>query len=316
MKLTHQTAARISIPYLAQDVRHLLEQKRSRYFLAISILVHGVLLYLLMPLSSIPTGTVHNSKPFDIVLKNSQQNTQGIDTTSLGISSSPAKSIIRAPSKPTVSNKLDQHGELAQQINLQKSQGTHDSQSRNTEISEPGHARLIPDSLTESNKAGNKPLTSSTDKYSLLSPPSTSMQNANLIRPTEHSLQKETLPDKSTPPLGRSQALPHTNNESQPHQTLNTQLGQKVTQELKNYLTYPYIARKRGWSGKVMLGFQVDTDGKLLNIHLRQSSGYSVLDNSALSAIHKVKKLTGFSKALGEVSPTINIPVIFQLQQG
>ncbi|MDX1451552.1 MAG: energy transducer TonB [Oleiphilaceae bacterium] len=48
---------------------------------------------------------------------------------------------------------------------------------------------------------------------------------------------------------------------------------------------YPGIALRRGWQGEVLLGVEVDTDGRTRSVEVLSSSGYSVLDNAALKTI-------------------------------
>ncbi|MFH1029103.1 MAG: energy transducer TonB, partial [Pseudomonadota bacterium] len=74
-------------------------------------------------------------------------------------------------------------------------------------------------------------------------------------------------------------------------------------------LTYPRIARRMGWSGRVVLAFVVAEDGSVRSIQVRESSGYSVLDNSAMET---VKRVAPFPRP--PVAAEIVMPVQFQLQ--
>lgn len=65
----------------------------------------------------------------------------------------------------------------------------------------------------------------------------------------------------------------------------------EIKHHLSRYLNYPVRAQRRGWQGEVMVGFHVDKQGFLHNVHLAQTSGYSLLDNAALSAIGKIKNI-------------------------
>jgi len=65
----------------------------------------------------------------------------------------------------------------------------------------------------------------------------------------------------------------------------------EIQHHLSRYLSYPVRAQRRGWQGEVMVGFHVDKQGFLHNVHLAQTSGYSLLDNAALSAIGKIKNI-------------------------
>jgi len=51
---------------------------------------------------------------------------------------------------------------------------------------------------------------------------------------------------------------------------------------------YPYIARKRGIEGTVKVSVKLNELGELTSISIKKSSGYEILDSSALSLIKKV----------------------------
>jgi len=74
-------------------------------------------------------------------------------------------------------------------------------------------------------------------------------------------------------------------------------------------LTYPQLARRMGWSGRVVLAFVVAEDGSVCSIHVKESSGYPVLDNSA---IQTVKNVAPFPRP--PVVAEIVMPVLFRLQ--
>lgn len=76
-------------------------------------------------------------------------------------------------------------------------------------------------------------------------------------------------------------------NETQQSAQRNYVLGE-IHNRISQHMNYPDRARRRGWEGSVMIGFNVDKRGFLRNIHLTQTSGYSLLDNAALSAVKKV----------------------------
>jgi len=74
-------------------------------------------------------------------------------------------------------------------------------------------------------------------------------------------------------------------------------------------LTYPHVARRMGWSGRVVLAFVVAEDGSVRSIQVRESSGYSALDNSAMETVRSVAP---FPRP--PVAAEIVMPVQFQLQ--
>lgn len=74
-------------------------------------------------------------------------------------------------------------------------------------------------------------------------------------------------------------------------------------------LSYPAVARRMEWSGKVVLAFVVKEDGGVDSLRLKESSGHKVLDNSAMDTVRSVAP---FPKP--PVAAEIVIPVQFRLQ--
>ena len=74
--------------------------------------------------------------------------------------------------------------------------------------------------------------------------------------------------------------------------------------------TYPLIARKKGWEGRVIIQVEIDREGNVSEIKVLESSGFKVLDNASLKTLKKWK----FRPAkIGNkfVDDTLNIPVKF-----
>jgi protein TonB len=53
----------------------------------------------------------------------------------------------------------------------------------------------------------------------------------------------------------------------------------------KDTLTYPRIARRRGWEGTVILKVLVGVDGKVEDLQILESSGHGILDNAAKDSV-------------------------------
>ncbi|HSD97633.1 MAG TPA: energy transducer TonB, partial [Sulfuricaulis sp.] len=71
--------------------------------------------------------------------------------------------------------------------------------------------------------------------------------------------------------------------------------------------------RERGWQGTVWLGLHVEPNGRLENVHLERSSGYAVLDRSALNSLSRLGYLTEAVAWLNGRSHDIQLPVIYRL---
>jgi protein TonB len=60
-----------------------------------------------------------------------------------------------------------------------------------------------------------------------------------------------------------------------------------IKNDIQNKMIYPLIARKKGWQGTVIVSFVVCTDGKVQDVQIKESSGFSILDQSAVNTIKK-----------------------------
>jgi protein TonB len=63
----------------------------------------------------------------------------------------------------------------------------------------------------------------------------------------------------------------------------------------------------------VLLGLRVEPDGQLDKIRLERSSGYAVLDNSALNSLKRIDKLVEARAWLEGHSVDMQLPVIYRL---
>jgi TonB family protein len=76
---------------------------------------------------------------------------------------------------------------------------------------------------------------------------------------------------------------------------------------------YPTIARMRGYEGIVLLAAEIFADGRVGSLKIKQSSGYGVLDRSAVKAVQTWKFEPG--RRLGKpVSVWVDVPVKFILK--
>lgn len=89
----------------------------------------------------------------------------------------------------------------------------------------------------------------------------------------------------------------------------------RLETDLSQYFWYPAIARQRGWQGNVRVEFTVQPDGRLTNIHVTHSSGYAVLDESALKALREVGYLEQVPAWLNDRAMEIELPVIYKLEE-
>jgi protein TonB len=75
---------------------------------------------------------------------------------------------------------------------------------------------------------------------------------------------------------------------------------------------YPFLARRQGQEGRVVLRVQVTAAGEASAVSLRQSSGYRRLDDVAVEAIKKWRFAPASRDGL-PVAGSVDVPVTFKL---
>ncbi len=116
--------------------------------------------------------------------------------------------------------------------------------------------------------------------------------------------------DRSIPASPSAPAIGEDNERDQ----ANAQIRARLYTDLARYFDYPYVARLRGWEGAVLLAFNIEANGHLKEIRVARSSGYAVLDDSALSALRKVQRLMETDDLLPGRKLAMRIPVIYRLR--
>lgn len=74
---------------------------------------------------------------------------------------------------------------------------------------------------------------------------------------------------------------------------------------------YPIEARRLGQEGKVIIRVWVDANGTTSKAFVKQSSGYTLLDQAALNAVSKMK----FSRKAEAKAQWYVVPITFSLKQ-
>ena len=107
--------------------------------------------------------------------------------------------------------------------------------------------------------------------------------------------------------------------QTEPHKQNFNQLAQAkimghIRKKMVQNFIYPRLARRQGWQGQVLLGFQVNHAGSIQHIHVKQSSGYAILDNSAITALNKIGKVADNESGFTKQNWQFEIPIIYRLE--
>lgn len=77
---------------------------------------------------------------------------------------------------------------------------------------------------------------------------------------------------------------------------------------------YPYLARRNGWEGEVLIKAVIGADGRLLHAEIQQSSGHETLDQDALKVLRASTPLE-LEQNPSWQQATLTIPVAYRLQR-
>jgi protein TonB len=92
-----------------------------------------------------------------------------------------------------------------------------------------------------------------------------------------------------------------------------TQIRTLLLEELAQRFDYPHLAQRRGWEGTVLLSVTVNHNGAIERIQVTRSSGYDILDGSAVDSLRRVGQLAGAEPWLHSQELELLLPVVYRL---
>ena len=81
-----------------------------------------------------------------------------------------------------------------------------------------------------------------------------------------------------------------------------------IRDAIQHAITYPATARRMGWEGKVVVAFQLLSDGSVRDVRIVQGSGHAALDRGAIDA---VRNASPFPRS--PVEAEVITPVVYRL---
>ncbi len=98
------------------------------------------------------------------------------------------------------------------------------------------------------------------------------------------------------------------------YKSTNYGIGNSIAEAVSNNPKpkYPYIARRRGLEGELILNVEVLPSGYSGEINIYKSSGHRILDKAAVTAVKKWKFISAKNNGIN-INSTIEIPVRFVL---
>lgn len=96
----------------------------------------------------------------------------------------------------------------------------------------------------------------------------------------------------------------------------NAAIHEKLHALVEKNFSYPRFAVKRGWEGTVELGMRIEANGRLSNVHIVKTSGYTILDKAALSTLTETNYIKGLEAWLAGNYFDTTLPVKYELVGG
>ncbi len=124
-------------------------------------------------------------------------------------------------------------------------------------------------------------------------------EQSKMKEPTQPQIEDE---DKTKPRLSLAQ--------------VREQLRGELHENFARHFHYPRLARKRGWQGEGLLNLKIESDGTISRILLTKSTGYSLLDDTAINTVMKIKNVKEMGQWLNGRSIEMELPVIYRLING
>lgn len=137
--------------------------------------------------------------------------------------------------------------------------------------------------------------------------------------PVPATAQRSEPRKPASPAVDETQQTTEVDKRAKPR-TSSLSVSERISAALQNRLAeafdYPWLARKRGWQGMVTLSLHVAEDGELSDWKVVRTSGYRLLDRSALQAAQRIGRLPQAEQLLDGQSLNLSIPVRYHLLDG
>ena len=112
-------------------------------------------------------------------------------------------------------------------------------------------------------------------------------------------------------PVRTTAAVAASNSAIQKEET-DRHLRNSVMELISRELTYPAIARRKGWQGTVKLQLHIEADGAITRLQVDETSGYSILDRAAMECL-QLASVPGAARWLQGKAIDIVVPVEYRL---
>jgi protein TonB len=115
------------------------------------------------------------------------------------------------------------------------------------------------------------------------------------------------------PPKGAKTGSVYFQGEGKGRRDLGSYLG-NARMKIEKAKRYPVEAQKKKWEGRVVLSFQINRHGEVLEIKLIQSSGYRLLDNEGIMTLRRASPFPS-PLLIEKENLVLEVPIHFKLEK-
>lgn len=119
--------------------------------------------------------------------------------------------------------------------------------------------------------------------------------------------------DAQEPSAPEATATASSTNDTSANASARAQIESLLLSDLRRHFEYPALARQRGWQGLVWLSVTIQPDGAVQDVRIAQSSGYAVLDRSAVASMRRVGPLAEATRWLNGRAVELPLPIVYRL---
>lgn len=86
----------------------------------------------------------------------------------------------------------------------------------------------------------------------------------------------------------------------------------KVSQQIRRNFVYPWAAREANLEGSLRLTLRVYYTGQLLDVEIRESSGFALLDENAVNIVKQIAPYPAFPAQMKQKELWIDLPIVYK----
>ncbi|GEM_PF-415207 len=131
----------------------------------------------------------------------------------------------------------------------------------------------------------------------------------------EQNIVETTLPQPAQEPIAKQPSAPQRTTEEILNSLEVKTYARTIQERIAKQISYPAKAKEQMWQGTVKLNLRILNDGTLASASVKESSGYDVIDQNALSVAKKSAPFVGFPSDANLPILSVTVPIVYSLDR-